>query len=171
MGILLLSQMEDLQSQPYGITTAYICHYNDVTWALSRHKSTATLLFVQLCFYSLTAKKTPKLRATDLLYGYSPVTSWLSKQRISDVYNVTTSWRPHVMMTSLNWNMFRVTGSFCGNSLVTGEFPSQRPVTRSFDVFFDLRLNKRLGKQSRRWWFETPSRSLWRPCNATKISQ
>ena len=36
-----------------------------------------------------------------------------------------------------------------GNSVVTGEFPSQRPVTQSFDVFFDLRLNKRLSKQSR----------------------
>ena len=35
-----------------------------------------------------------------------------------------------------------------GNSLVTGEFPAQRPVTQSFDVFFDLRLNKRLSKQS-----------------------
>ena len=52
-----------------------------------------------------------------------------------------------------------------GNSPVAGEFPSQRPVTRSFDVFFDLRLNKRLSKQSRRWWFETPSRSLWLNCN------
>ena len=31
------------------------------------------------------------------------------------------------------------------------EFTSQRPVTWSFDVFFDLRLNKRLSKQSRRW--------------------
>ena len=40
---------------------------------------------------------------------------------------------------------------------VTDGFPSQRPVTRSFDVFFDLRLNKRLSKQSRRRWFETPS--------------
>ena len=39
-----------------------------------------------------------------------------------------------------------------GNSPVTGEFPAQRPVTRSFDVFFDLRLNKRLSKQSWRWW-------------------
>ena len=37
---------------------------------------------------------------------------------------------------------------FAGNSPVTGEFPAQRPVTRSFDVFFDLRLNKRLSKQS-----------------------
>ena len=35
-----------------------------------------------------------------------------------------------------------------GNSSVPGEFPTQRLVTRSFDVFFDLRLNKRLSKQS-----------------------
>ena len=52
------------------------------------------------------------------------------------------------------------------NSPVTGEFPAQRPVTQSFDVFFDLHLNKRLSKQQRGWWFETPSRSLWRHCNA-----
>ena len=52
-----------------------------------------------------------------------------------------------------------------GNSPVTGEFPTQRPVTRSFDVFLGLRLNKRLGKQSRGWWFETPWRPLWRHCN------
>ena len=37
-----------------------------------------------------------------------------------------------------------------GNSPVTGEFPSQKPVTWSFDIFVDLRLNKRLGKESRR---------------------
>ena len=52
-----------------------------------------------------------------------------------------------------------------GNSPVTGEFPAQRPVTRSFDVFFDLGLNKRLSKQSWGWWFETPSRPWWRHCN------
>ena len=51
-----------------------------------------------------------------------------------------------------------------GNSPVTGEFPTQRPVTRSFDVFFDL--NKRLSKPSWGWWFEAPSRQLWRHCNA-----
>ena len=45
------------------------------------------------------------------------------------------------------------------------EFTAQRPVTHSFDVFFDLSLNKRLSKQSRGWWFETPSRQLWRHCN------
>ena len=54
---------------------------------------------------------------------------------------------------------------WAGNSPVTGEFPSQRPVTRRFVVFFNLRLNKRLRKQSWGWWFETPSRSLWRHCN------
>ena len=51
------------------------------------------------------------------------------------------------------------------NSPVTGEFPSQRPVTRSFDVFFHLCLNKWLSKPSWGWWFETPSCSLWSHCN------
>ena len=52
-----------------------------------------------------------------------------------------------------------------GNSPVTGEFPAQRPVTWMFGAFFDLHMNKRLSKQSWGWWFETPSRSLWRHCN------
>ena len=52
-----------------------------------------------------------------------------------------------------------------GNPPVTGGFPSQRPVTQSIDGFFDLRLNKRLSKQSRRWRFETPLHSLSRHCN------
>ena len=43
--------------------------------------------------------------------------------------------------------------------------PAQRPVTRSFDVFFDLRLNKRFSKQSWGWWFEMLSSLLWRQCN------
>ena len=65
------------------------------------------------------------------------------------------SMQPTDIMTSSNGNIFRV----------TGPFPSQRPMTRSFDVFFDLRLNKRLSKQSWGWWFETPSGSIWRHCN------
>ena len=47
------------------------------------------------------------------------------------------------------------------NPPVTGGFTSQRAVAGSYDVFFYLRLNK----QTRRRWFETTSRSLWRPCN------
>ena len=44
-----------------------------------------------------------------------------------------------------------------GNSPVSGKFPAQRPVARSFDVFIDLRLNQRLNKQPWGWWYETPS--------------
>ena len=48
---------------------------------------------------------------------------------------------------------------------------SQKPVTRSYGIFFDLRLNKRLSKQSWGWWFETSSHSLWRHCNAVSVKQ
>ena len=69
------------------------------------------------------------------------------------------------MMTSSNGNIFRVTGPLCGEFTGPGEFPTQRPVTRSFDVFFDQGLNKRLNKHSWGWWFETLSSPLWRHRN------
>ena len=72
-----------------------------------------------------------------------------------------------IMMTSSNGTIFRVTGPLCGEFTGPGDFPAQRPVTRSFGVFFDLRPNKQLSKQPRGWWFETPSLSLWRHCNDT----
>ena len=68
----------------------------------------------------------------------------------------------------INGNIFPVTGHLCGEFTGPGEFPAQRPVTWSFDVFFDLRLNKRLSKQSWGWLFETISRPLWRHCNMQK---
>ena len=71
------------------------------------------------------------------------------------------------MMTSSN--NFSSLLSLCeGNPPVIDGFPSQRQMTRSFDVSFDLRLNKQLSKRSRGWWFETPSCSLWRHCNAPR---
>ena len=71
-----------------------------------------------------------------------------------------TSWWRHQM------EPFSAILALCaGNSPVNGEFPAQRPVTQSFDVFFDQHLNKRLSKHSWDWWFNTPSRSLWRHCN------
>ena len=75
------------------------------------------------------------------------------------------------MMTSSNGTIFRVTGPLCGEFTGHGEFLTQRPVTRGFDVFFDLRLNKRLSKQPWGWWFETPSWSLWRQCNDLAFGQ
>ena len=58
-----------------------------------------------------------------------------------------------------------------GNSPVPGEFPTQRPVTRSFDAYFDLRPNKRLRKQSWGWWFETLSPPLRRHRNETAFHE
>ena len=70
------------------------------------------------------------------------------------------SWWRHEMET------FSALLAICvGNSQVLGEFPAQRPVTRRFYVFFDLRLNERLSKQSWGWGFETPTRPLWRHRN------
>ena len=74
----------------------------------------------------------------------------------------TLTWWCHQMET------FSALLAICAeNSPVPGEFPAhtERPVTRSFDVFFHLCLNKRLNKQSWGWWLETPSRPLWRCCN------
>ena len=63
---------------------------------------------------------------------------------------------------------FSVLLAICaGNSPVTGEFPSQRPVTRSFDIFFDRRLNKRVGMVI---WGAVPSCPVWRHCNAKATS-
>ena len=71
----------------------------------------------------------------------------------------------NIMMTSSNWNIFRVTGHLCGE--FTG--PRWIPLTKTSDAelwcFFDLRLNKRISKQSWGWWFETQARPLWRHCN------
>ena len=71
-----------------------------------------------------------------------------------------STWQRHQMET------FSTLLALCaGNSPVTGEFPSQSPVMRSFDVYIDLRLNKQFSKQSWVWWLETPLRSSWRHRN------
>ena len=95
-------------------------------------------------------------------------TSQYLKQRWSGLLMhkfVTRPGRVKIMMTSSNGNIFRVTGPLCGEFTGPGEFPTQRPVTRSFDVFFGVRLIKRLSKHSRGWWFETLSHPLWRHRN------
>ena len=85
--------------------------------------------------------------------------SLMSILHILELHAATTWWR-HQMET------FSALLALCaGNSPINGEFPSQRSVTRSFAVFFDLRLNKWSTKQSICRWFVTPSHSLCRPCN------
>ena len=103
----------------------------------------------------------------DSVFAKSP--KWQTNcqdKRITVLLNpigMCSSWWRHQMET------FSALLTLCaGNSPIAGEFPSRRPVTRSFDYFY-LGLNKRLSKHSRRWWFETPSRSLWHRCNVTYI--
>ena len=91
--------------------------------------------------------------------------AYIFKSLVTIFRNCTKNNNNAFMMTSSNVNIFRVTGPLCGEFTSPGEFPTHRPVTRSFNVFFDLRLNKRLSKQPWGWWFETPSWSLWRHCN------
>ena len=87
------------------------------------------------------------------VWGYDCVASLIPSWFIA---GISIAWWRHQMET------FSALLAICvGNSPFPGEFTIQRPVTRSFDVFFDLRLNKRLSKQSWGWWFETPSRPLW----------
>ena len=57
------------------------------------------------------------------------------------IYKVSSSLIYKFMMTSSNGKIFRVTGPLCGEFTGPGEFPAQRPVTRGFDVYFDLRPN------------------------------
>ena len=93
------------------------------------------------------------MRSLGCFGGGLPHVSWVRGRA-----GISTWWR-HQMET------FSALLAFCaGNSPATGEFPSQRPATRSFNIFFHRCLNKWLGKQSRGWWFETPSCSLWRHC-------
>ena len=90
--------------------------------------------------------------------------TWLNFNPSMGKYLYPLSWWRHQMET------FSALLAICaGNSPVHGEFPAQRPVTRSFDVFFDVGPNKRLSKQSWGWWFETLSPSLWRHRNVCKL--
>ena len=88
---------------------------------------------------------------------------WLTSLKPGDVLCI--DWLGHHCFTWWCHQMetFSALLAICqGNSPVPGEFPAHRPVTRSFDVFFDLRLNKRLSEQSWGWRFETLSCPLWR---------
>ena len=92
-----------------------------------------------------------------------PRTRSPGRRQVCKMHGMSLPWWRHQMKT------FSALLAICaGNSPVSGEFPAQRPVTRSFDVFFDQRPNKRLSKQSWVWWFETHLSPLWRHSNAVK---
>ena len=111
-------------------------------------------------------------------YPILPLSVWLSVDQDICMHIGYTAWlvNEHLYLDGLlcAWwrhqiKTFSALLALCaGIWLVSGKFPSQRPVTRIFGVFFDLRLNKRLSKQSWGGWFKTPSRSLWRHRNVCR---
>ena len=122
----------------------------------TKHQSSALLAFLREIHRSpvVSPNKGPVLRRA-FPYQGAIIRSWLE---------IHLSWWHHRMET-----LSALLAICAGNSPVTGEFPAQWTVTRSFDIFFDLRLNKRFNKQSRDWWFETSSGPFWRHCNDDRI--
>ena len=115
--------------------------------------TTTTLAIVFLCLHlsfgryshaSMVSIRPVPTKATRR-FNWSASTSTSMKPQVSHNWTVKAtrvSWWRHQMET------FSALLAFCaGKSPVTGEFPAQKPVTRSFDVFFDLRLNRQLSKQ------------------------
>ena len=103
------------------------------------------LPFVVFCCVSVQVNLIPALHG-HFTYEYST--------------SAELSWWRHQMET------FSALLAICaGNSPVPGEFPTQRPVTRSVDAYFELCPDKRLSKQPWGWWFETRPHSLWRHRN------
>ena len=105
-----------------------------------RQTDRLTWVFIEL----LAAAKMHKAWMTcEALYRHYTKNSWSDVLFTFGIY----AWWRHQMET------FSALLAICaGNSPVTGEFPARRPVTRSFDVFFDLRPNKELSKQ---WSYST----------------
>ena len=73
------------------------------------------------------------------------------------------------IMTSSNGSLFRVTDNLWGEFTGRQWIPLTEANDAELDVFFDLALNKRLSKQSKRRSFETPSCSIWGHCNVTGV--
>ena len=122
------------------------------------HMKLRHLFYMQLCTCSAccTSEKRKSSGIFDILHLHTYCL-------ISDIWDGmwANAWWRHQMET------FSALLALCaGKSQVTGEFPAQRPVTQRFDISLICTLNKWLSKQSCGWWFEKPSRSSWRHCNA-----
>ena len=127
-------------------------------------------LFTQ-SFVQAQIKETPKL----CVIGEIPA------RKASNAKNVSVWWRHHergtnrkqyktqkrtnFMKTSSNGSIFRVTGHLCEEFMGHRWFPRTKASHAELWYFLYLCLNKGLSKQWWGWWFETPSRPLWRHCN------
>ena len=144
------------------VCIGFVCEFNGVN---HMHVYACVRMYMSAWIFTSclrTSKKHDRIHV--LLVWIQGIWNMGIRPHCSDLWNSVSICTPvYIMMTSSNGNIFRVTGPLCRE--FTGEFPPQWPVTRSFDIFFDLCLIKRLSKPSWGWWFETPPRALWRHCN------
>ena len=124
------------------------------TWLKSRNRRTLCKTLIHFQHWNGSPQRLPPdyISISEMNWGMASATTF-SKSRIcsSSSLRHTYSRKGHIPLWRHQMATFSALVALsAGNSPVTGEFPSQRPVTRSFDVFFDLRLNERLSKQSRR---------------------
>ena len=140
------------------------CDWLSIVWAYSEQE-TETGPWTNADFFSCMLRSKPWRNLNQNINVVSQYRSCAENLKrclckATKAYNFLNLWWRHQMETFL-----ALLALCAGNLPVTGEIPSQRPVTWNFDVFFDLRLNKCLTKQSRWQWFEMPSHSLWRHCD------
>ena len=137
---------------PVNLWCGWIIIFNSLnkSWPRSPRTTTMNVCKASATRWILNWAVLQKWFLHDLLSCYGPSTIWHFNTNHGDV---------------INGSIFRVTGLLCGKFTGPRWIPLKRPVTRSFEIFFDLYLNKQLSKQSSGWWFETPSCSLWRHCN------
>ena len=148
----------------YRIANIGLCHYKTIHTAImltdvgENDSGIACIVSSVLCTYVYSL--CPMQTITYLEWNEC------SKSILASWYSHKMSWWRQQMET------FSALLAICaGNSPVPSEFLTQRPVTRSFGVCFDLLLNNRLSKQSWSWWFETLSCPLWRQCNVLHCSK
>ena len=109
-------------------------------------------------FHNYEPKATPTKSCDD---------KWIAIETRPSLSVRTFVWFTKWMMTSSNGKKIPRSRPFVrGIHRSAVNFPAQRTVTRSFDIFFGLCLNKWLSKHSQGWWLETSLRSLWRHSNA-----
>ena len=148
--------------------------WQSIPWK-GQHISNACLPIV-LCFNLELSEIIPYWNLLENLQclGFNPVCERISVEHDKcKRWNIILCYRHIILIPWWHHQMetFSALLALCaGNSPVPGEFPAQRPVTWSFDVSFDLCLNKRLSKQWWGWWFETPLSPLWHRCNADKYN-
>ena len=123
-----------------------------------------TILTLIKCYHCKTQciASNIKIGSTHWCWGHSVICE-IYKIVIADDMAPYVVCLASIMMTSSNGNFSPHYWPLCR------EFPAQRPVMQSFDVFSDLRLNQQLSKQWKHQWFEMPSHSLWLHSNVKKI--